>query len=85
MTGDVKKAENSWNIPEVEWTKLEQKLVVAEMTRIGVITMMNTHLFQWDGKFYLQRKGGPIGLRATCAVARMTMLFWDEKSSKITT
>ena len=49
------------------------------MTRIGVIVMMNTHLFRWNGKIFLQRKGGPIGLRSTCAVARVTMLFWDEK------
>ena len=31
---------------------------------------------------FLQLKGGPIGLRATCAVARVTMLFWDEKLAK---
>ena len=54
-------------------------MMLAEMTRIGVIVMMNTHLFRWNGKIFLQRKGGPIGLRSTCAVARVTMLFWDER------
>ena len=83
VTGNVMKAEKSWVYPNVEWTEMEKTLVVAEMTRIGIIVMMNTHLFQWDGKFYLQRKGGPIGLRATCATARITMLFWDEKLDKI--
>ena len=79
VTGKMKNAENSWNIPEVEWTDLEKRLMMAEMTRMGVIVMMNSHIFRWDGKLYLQRHGGPIGLRATCAVARVTMLFWDEK------
>ena len=77
VTGDIKKAEAKWRIPETEWTGLEKKLMLAEMTRVGVIIMMNTHLFRWDGRIFLQRKGGPIGLRATCAVARVTMLHWD--------
>ena len=82
VTGEVEKAEKSWYMKNVEWTNWEKRLAVAEMTGIGVMSMMNTHLFQWAGKFYLQRKGGPIGLRATCAVARVTMLFWDEKLMK---
>ena len=54
-------------------------IMLAEMTRIGVIVMMNSHLFRWDGKVFLQRQGGPIGLRSTCAVARITMMNWDGK------
>ena len=46
VTGDMKKAELSWTIPQVEWTRLEEKMMVAEMTRIGVIVMMNSHLFR---------------------------------------
>ena len=65
VTGDIKKAEAKWRIPETEWTGLEKKLMLAEMTRVGVIIMMNTHLFRWDGRIFLQRKGGPIGLCAT--------------------
>ena len=79
VTGDFKKAELAWSIPQVEWTKLEERLMLAEMTRIGVIVMMNSHLFRWDGKIFLQRQGGPIGLRSTCAVARITMMHWDGK------
>ena len=40
VTGDFKKAELAWSIPQVEWTKLEERLMLAEMTRIGVIVMM---------------------------------------------
>ena len=57
VTGKMKNAENSWNIPEVEWTDLEKRLMMAEMTRMGVIVMMNSHIFRWDGKLYLQRHG----------------------------
>ena len=30
-------------------------------------------------EIFLQRVGGPIGLRSTCAVARITMSYWDKK------
>ena len=30
-------------------------------------------------KFFLQQVGGPIGLRSTCCIARLTMLWWDDK------
>ena len=79
VTGVMKNAEDSWIIPNKGWTELEKKILVAEMVRIGVIVMMNTHLFRWDGRMFLQRKGGPIGLRVTCCVARITMLHWDGK------
>ena len=59
VTGEVEKAEKSWYMKNVEWTHWEKRLAVAEMTRIGVMIMMNTHLFQWAGKFYLQRKRRP--------------------------
>ena len=76
------KSELAWSIPKVEWSKQEERLVIAEMTHIGVIVMMNSHLFRWDGKIFLQRQGGPIGLRSTCAVARITMMYWDGKLSE---
>ena len=60
-------------------TELEDRLLVAMAIQVGVITMMNTHQYTFDGKTYLQRSGGPIDLRATCAVARVTMNIWDKK------
>ena len=41
--------------------------------------MMNTHLYEFDGQIFHQQSGGPIGLRATCAVARIVMNHWDAK------
>ena len=39
--------------------------------------MMNTHLYSFNGKVFIQQAGGPIGLRSTCAVARIVMNEWD--------
>ena len=77
MTGVMKDAETMWTSQNIEWTSMEKKIGLAEMVRIGVICMMKTHVFQWDGRWFLQKNGGPIGLRATCAVARVIMLWWD--------
>ena len=77
VTGVRKDADKMWRSKEVEWTRVEKRVAVAEMVRIGVICMMNTHTFLWDGKWFLQKEGGPIGLRGTCAVARIVMLWWD--------
>ena len=46
---------------------------------IGVLQMMNSHPYEFNGKMFLQQAGGPIGLRATCAVARTVMNYWDGK------
>ena len=40
--------------------------------------MFETHLYSFGGKFYKQRKGGPIGLRGTCAIARLVMCIFDK-------
>ena len=38
---------------------------------------MSTHRNSFNGDTFLQKSGGPIGLCATCAVARMVMNMWD--------
>ena len=70
---------SNWNFPDVELTQIEERLVIATMVQIGIIIMMNTHLYTFNTKIFLQQEGGPIGLRATCAVARVTMNAWDVK------
>ena len=36
-------------------------------------------MYTWNGESYLQRAGGPIGLRSMCAVARVVMNEWDAR------
>ena len=61
--------EDHWYFPKVELTDLEERMIVATIVKIGVLVMMNTHVYSWNGDTYLQKAGGPIGLRSTCAVA----------------
>ena len=71
--------EEHWYFPEVELTESEKRLIVATVVKIGVLVMMNTHVYTWNGESYLQRAGGPIGLCSTRAVARVVMNEWDAR------
>ena len=57
-------------------TEQEKKLVMAKMT--VVLPIFKTHKYSFGSRLYLQVKGGPIGLRSTCCVARLVMLWWDD-------
>ena len=71
--------EEHWYFPNVELTELEKRMVVATVVKVGVLVMMNTHMYTWNGNTFLQKAGGPIGLRSTCAVARVVMNEWDSR------
>ena len=45
--------------------------------------MFNTHVDSFNGDLLLQKAGGPLGLRSTCAVARVTMNEWDARWQEI--
>ena len=69
--------EPQWDFPDICLTKLEKRMLVATVVKIGILVMMTTHIYSFADRFFLQKRGGPIGLRATCAVARIVMLAWD--------
>ena len=77
--GPEEDGEEQWKFPPVELAELEKRHIMAEVMRIGVETMFQTHAYSFGGATYIQSEGGPIGLRSTCAVARVVMARWDEK------
>ena len=40
--------------------------------------VMSTHIYVFCGKYFLQRLGGPIGLRSTATIAALIMKLWDQ-------
>ena len=44
-----------------------------------------THFYEWEGSFYRQVSGGPIGLRATGPVSSVLMDFWASEIQEICT
>ena len=55
--------------PEREATKEEEILLFATALEIAVKFLFSNNLYQFGGRTYLQKDGGPIGLRATMCIA----------------
>ena len=76
-----------WCFPDVILEKWEQRELLATVVEIATHAMFKTHFYDFAGQAYHQKSGGPIGLRGTCAVARVAMqLFdirWKEKLSRM--
>ena len=49
------------------------------MVKVAVKTTFRNHLYQFEGKSYIQAKGGSIGLRLTGVVAKLVMGYWGRK------
>ena len=68
-----------WKFPGVKLSEEEKTEIVATVVSIATETLFKNHLYSFGGKFYRQSSGGPIGLRGTCAIARLVMCIWDTK------
>jgi hypothetical protein len=58
-------------------TKEERRKMLARTIKKMIIKIMKNHLYQFNGKVYKQRKGGPIGLLLTGTISPIVMLKWD--------
>ena len=53
--------------------------MLAKSMEVAVKTIMENHLYQFDGKVFGPTDVGPIGLEVTGVLARLVMLWWDKK------
>ena len=58
-------------------------MLLARAVAIGVKAVFRNHLYQFAGKTYRQSNGAPIGVRLSCAVARLIMNTWDRRLKTI--
>ena len=65
--------QEQWKFPGVELEDWERKEIVAEVVSMAARGMFKHHFYKFAGKTYHQSQGGPIGLRGTCAIARLVM------------
>ena len=69
--------QEQWRFPDVVITDEERRDVIATVVSIAVKELFKNHLYTFGNKVFRQTSGGAIGLRATCAIARITMNVWD--------
>ena len=53
--------------------------LVAKLVELIVVEVFSNHIYEFGGKIYRQREGGPIGLSLSGAVARAVMARWDSE------
>ena len=51
--------------------------MIAEVVALAPKAMFENHHYRFGGETYHQAQGGPIGLRGTCAIARLAMQMFD--------
>ena len=57
-----------WSFRRILFTEKEKKMLLAKVVEIAVKTTFRNHLYQFEGKTYIQAEGGSIGLRLTGVV-----------------
>ena len=81
--GKLKGDQEQWEFRDIILQEWEKKQIIAEVVSLATRAMFRNHFYKFGGVMYHQTKGGPIGLRGTCAVARLVMQMFDDKWGKI--
>ena len=75
--GRKSKSPKSWRDVERTLFHSEKEKILAMLMEIMVHVIMNTHVYFFGGKFFIQKDSGPIGLRSTACLAALIMKLWD--------
>ena len=75
--GSRPRIDSNWKDSDKEVFQQELRRAVATVIEISVNTVMSTHVYTFAGRFFVQRDGGPIGLRSTASLASLIMKIWD--------
>ena len=67
------------DFPPIVLEQWEKDELISQVVKIATKAMFNNHFYKFGGKMFKQREGGPIGLRGTCAVARLVLQMFDLK------
>ena len=77
--GKTKGDQEQWAFPDIVLEEWERREIIAEVVKIATKAMFNHHYYEFGGKTFHQAQGGPIGLRGTCAIARLVLQIFDSK------
>ena len=75
--GKKSKDPSSWRDSKRQIWESEKRAIVATVVEIAITAVMATHVYTFGGRYFLQKEGGPIGLRSTACLASLIMKIWD--------
>lgn len=77
LGGKKSRNKSNWLDSKREIWDSDEKKIMAMVVEVLTNLVMSTHVYSFAGKFYLQRDGGPIGLRSTACIPALIMKLWD--------
>ena len=78
MSGKRGEVEDQWAFKVKEVNREQYMEIIGRCAEIAVRTVFENFTYNFGGKIYLQREGGPIGNRLTMACARVVMQEWGD-------
>ena len=70
-----------WQKPIAVIDDVAKKRMVTECIKIALNTLLQNHVYIFDGELRKQKKGGPIGVKLTGIVAKIFMSWWSKQFS----
>ena len=64
-------------------TEAETRLLIATVIRVGVLSVVRNHIYQWKGQLWIQKLGVPTGLRLSGIIGQITMDHWRSTVNKM--
>lgn len=68
-----------WIPPVSTPNEREQRVMLTEALKVGMMVVMNNHTYTFNKKVYRQQSGGSIGLELTGNIAQVFMIWWDSE------
>ena len=80
---DVRNARGRWGRTRKPVGRSEKMKLLAKFVELSVIEVFGAHVYEFGGKIYVQKDGGPIGLSLSGAIGRTSMAVWDGEVGKL--
>ena len=80
MIGKKGRVEDQWVFKCKEVTEDQLLEIVGRCLEIAIRTVFENFTYNFGGKIYLQKEGGPIGNRLTMACSRVVMQDWGRST-----
>ena len=79
MKENIKERHDPWIFPDIEiMTEIEKKSILTQALNIGLMTVMTSHIYEFNGELRKQKNGGAIGMELTGTLAKVFMVWWDK-------
>ena len=83
LTCKTNKNMNNGNFETMDFSELYKKKMVSVMVQLMVLLLTSSTCYKFGGRIFKQKNGLGSGLRASAALARLTMNFWDASWGRV--